>query len=129
MTDIEAKIAKHMELVRIFCATAHRHDSYNERHAAVEASARELAAQQSGEPVAEVGDLVIEVRERAVKAGYKNRDPLYAHPPARLQPKRVTPSNVGSHCMSEDECMAAGIDFAAYERGVADAAEAFGRDR
>lgn len=31
----------------------------------------------SREPVAEVGDLVIEVRERVMAAGFKNRDPLY----------------------------------------------------
>ena len=41
----------------------------------------------------------------------------------------VKPSNVGQWCMSEDECRAAGIDFAAYERGVSDAAEAFGRNK
>jgi hypothetical protein len=40
----------------------------------------------------------------------------------------VTPYNVGRWCLSEDECIAQGIDFAAYERGVADAAAAFARN-
>lgn len=40
----------------------------------------------------------------------------------------VTEFNVGRFCKSEDECIAQGIDFAAYERGVADAATAFGRN-
>ena len=56
--------------------------------------------------------------------------PLYdgpqATPPAAPS---VKPSNVGQWCMSEDECRAAGIDVAAYERGVSDAAEAFGRNK
>jgi hypothetical protein len=41
----------------------------------------------------------------------------------------VTEFNVGRWCMSEDECIAAGINFAAYERGVIDAANAFARNR
>lgn len=41
---------------------------------------------------------------------------------------RVTEFNVGQWCMSEDECIAAGINFAAYERGVSDAAQAFARN-
>lgn len=49
------------------------------------------------------------------------------HAPAPIQPQpKVTEFNVGRWCLSEDECIAAGIDFAAYERGVADAAKAFG---
>lgn len=42
---------------------------------------------------------------------------------------RVTQFNVGRWCLSEDECIAQGINFAAYEKGVSDAAEAFGRNR
>lgn len=38
---------------------------------------------------------------------------------------QVTQYNVGHWCLSEDECIAEGINFAAYERGVADAAKAF----
>ena len=41
---------------------------------------------------------------------------------------QVTEYNVGRWCLSEDECIAQGIDFAAYERGVADAAKAFRRN-
>ena len=41
----------------------------------------------------------------------------------------VTEFNVGRWCLSEDDCIEQGIDFAAYERGVADAAAAFGRNR
>jgi len=41
----------------------------------------------------------------------------------------VTEFNVGRWCLSEDDCIEQGIDFAAYERGVADAATAFGRNR
>ena len=40
----------------------------------------------------------------------------------------VTEFNVGARCLSEDDCIAQGINFAAYERGVSDAAQAFGRD-
>lgn len=40
----------------------------------------------------------------------------------------VTEFNVGRWCMSEDDCIAAGINFAAYERGVSDAAKAFGQN-
>jgi len=40
----------------------------------------------------------------------------------------VTAFNVGRFCLSEDDCIAQGIDFSAYERGVADAAEAFSRN-
>lgn len=40
----------------------------------------------------------------------------------------VTQYNVGRWCLSEHECIYLGIDFAAYERGVADAAAAFGRN-
>lgn len=40
----------------------------------------------------------------------------------------VTQFNVGRWCLSEDDCIAAGINFAGYERGVSDAAEAFGRN-
>jgi hypothetical protein len=41
---------------------------------------------------------------------------------------RVTEFNVGRWCLGEDECRAQGIDFAAYERGVNDAAQAFARN-
>jgi hypothetical protein len=41
---------------------------------------------------------------------------------------KVTAFNVGSFCLSEDECIAQGINFAAYERGVSDAADAFLRN-
>lgn len=41
---------------------------------------------------------------------------------------KVTEFNVGRWCLSEDECIAQGIDFSAYERGVGDAAKAFGRN-
>ena len=44
------------------------------------------AAAQPSEPVAEVCDLVIEVRERLMRRGLKNRDALYATPPAAAQP-------------------------------------------
>ena len=54
---------------------------------------------------------------------------LAAAPQATPPSPDVKPSNVGQWCMSEDECRAAGIDFAAYERGVSDAAEAFGRNK
>jgi len=40
----------------------------------------------------------------------------------------VTEFNVGRYCLSEDDCIADGINFAAYERGVADAAAAFARN-
>lgn len=40
----------------------------------------------------------------------------------------VTEFNVGRWCLSEDECIAGGINFAAYERGVLDAAKAFGQN-
>ena len=40
----------------------------------------------------------------------------------------VTEFNVGRWCLSEDDCIEQGIDFAAYERGVDDAA-AFGQAR
>ncbi len=42
--------------------------------------------------------------------------------------EQVTQFNVGRWCLSEDECIDRGIDFAAYERGVSDAAAAFGRN-
>jgi hypothetical protein len=38
---------------------------------------------------------------------------------------QVTKFNVGSFCLSEDECIAQKISFAAYERGVSDAADVF----
>jgi hypothetical protein len=41
---------------------------------------------------------------------------------------QVTEYNVGRWCLSEDECIVEGIDFAAYERGIADAAKAFGQN-
>lgn len=41
----------------------------------------------------------------------------------------VTPFNVGRWCMSEDDCIARGIDFSAYERGVNDAADAFSQNQ
>jgi hypothetical protein len=37
----------------------------------------------------------------------------------------VTEFNVGRFCLSEDECIAQGINFTGYERGVSDAAQAF----
>lgn len=40
----------------------------------------------------------------------------------------VSKFNVGRFCLSEDDCIEQGIPFYAYERGVADAAEAFGRN-
>jgi hypothetical protein len=42
---------------------------------------------------------------------------------------QVTEYNVGRWCLSEDDCIAQGIDFAAYERGVSDAAQAFANNR
>lgn len=39
-----------------------------------------LAAAPQAEPVAEVGDLVLSVRERLMAVGLKNRDPLYTPP-------------------------------------------------
>lgn len=47
--------------------------------------------------------------------------------PAPARPL-VTEFNVGRWCLGEDDCIAQGIDFPAYERGVADAAKAFGRN-
>ena len=45
------------------------------------------------------------------------------------QPKGiVTEFNVGRYVMNEDDCRAEGLDFRAYERGVADAAAAFARN-
>jgi hypothetical protein len=44
--------------------------------------------------------------------------------PAAVAPKRISFAKAGRDCMSEDACIAAGINFAAYERGVADAIEA-----
>lgn len=41
----------------------------------------------------------------------------------------VTEFNVGRYCLSEDDCIAEGLHFGAYERGVEDAAKAFGRNR
>jgi hypothetical protein len=41
---------------------------------------------------------------------------------------QVTPYNVGRFCLSEDDCIEQNINFAAYERGIADAADAFGRN-
>ena len=41
---------------------------------------------------------------------------------------RVTPYNVGRFVLSEDACIASCLDFRAYEQGVSDAADAFGRD-
>ena len=35
-------------------------------------------------------------------------------------------SALGRFCLSEDDCIVAGIDFSAYERGLSDAIEAFG---
>jgi hypothetical protein len=43
-------------------------------------------------------------------------------------PATVSEFNVGRYCLSEDECIADGIDFAAYERGIADAAAAFSKN-
>lgn len=40
----------------------------------------------------------------------------------------VTEFNVGRFCLGEDECIAQGIDFSAYERGIADASAAFSRN-
>ena len=37
--------------------------------------------------------------------------------------------NVGRYCLSEDDCIAEGLNFAAYERGIADAAAAFSRSK
>jgi hypothetical protein len=45
--------------------------------------------------------------------------------PIRRPVNIVTKYNVGFFCLSEDDCIEQGISFAAYERGVADAAEAF----
>ena len=42
-----------------------------------------------------------------------------------MSAQTVTPYNVGRYCLSEDACIAASINFAAYERGVSDAARAF----
>ena len=50
-------------------------------------------------------------------------------PVAQQVIQQVTPSNVGRWCLSEDDCRAAGIDFAGYERGVRDAAEAFSSNK
>lgn len=36
-------------------------------------------------------------------------------------------SAIGRFCLSEDDCIVAGIDFSAYERGLSDAIEAFGK--
>ena len=47
---------------------------------------------------------------------------------AAVEPAKVTEFNVGRYCLSEDDCRADGIDFAAYERGIADAAAAFARN-
>ena len=65
----------------------------------------------------------------AESSGFRDGQPLYAAAQATPPAPDVKPSNVGQWCMSEDECRAAGIDFAAYERGVSDAAEAFGRNK
>lgn len=47
------------------------------------------------------------------------------HPFARrLLARRCDLANVGGECMSEDECIAKGIRFGDYERGVSDAIEA-----
>ncbi len=48
--------------------------------------------------------------------------------PAPQPLPKVTEFNVGRWCLSEDECIAQGISFEAYERGVADAAAAFARN-
>ena len=41
----------------------------------------------------------------------------------------VTPYNVGRFCLSENECIRQGLSFTSYEKGVSDAADAFGNDR
>jgi len=38
---------------------------------------------------------------------------------------KPTQQTIGQWCMSEDECIAEGIDFASYELGVGDAAKAY----
>lgn len=65
------------------------------------------------------------------KHGLKVGSMLYATPPAVMPAapsEGVTEFNVGRWCLSEDDCIAGGIDFSAYERGVSDAATAFSRN-
>jgi hypothetical protein len=49
--------------------------------------------------------------------------------PVQSDARPVTPYNVGRWCLSEDECRAGDIDFASYERGISDAALAFGMNK
>ena len=53
------------------------------RGATITALRAALEAQQEAEPVAEVGDLVLPVRERLMAAGYLNRTHLYTTPPTK----------------------------------------------
>lgn len=55
---------------------------------------------------------------------------LFAFPPSieALEDKVAEATrSVGRYCLSEDDCIANGINFAAYERGVNDAASAIER--
>lgn len=83
--------------------------------------------------------LFLNERTNAARQGWKaalayvNTVMLVAAPPSPQPPAeqalvpRVTAHNVGQWCKSEDDCIAQGIDFPAYEQGVADAAEAMSR--
>lgn len=64
---------------------------------------------KSNASLAELQDQIVEVK--------KQRDTLLA---AYKQT-----SSIGRFCLSEDDCIVAGIDFSAYERGLSDAIEAF----
>ncbi len=73
---------------------------------------RALAAPSvpSGEPVATVGDLIIQARERVMAAGLLNRAPLYAAPqpaPAgwRLVPVEATPGMIHAVTRAESRHM------------------------
>ena len=66
-----------------------------------------------------------------VEAAWQARAAL--HPPgdqpATAGAEPVTEFNVGRFCLSEDDCIAEGLHFGSYERGVADAAAAFARNK
>lgn len=65
---------------------------------------------------------------RQIAAAWNSECEAPAEATVEVPRQLVTEFNVGRWCLSEDECIAQGIDFAAYERGVADAAKAFGQN-
>lgn len=73
---------------------------------------------QGHDAVAEVS--ITDLANRAAKL----LEQLLAAPSPAAELKRKSFAQAGRFCMSEGDCIAAGINFAAYERGVADAIRA-----